>query len=110
MRVVLATLVAVFAVVAQSAAAAAPPVGGLVVEEGVFTCNGGQPVTIVHPAGSTGWINGQHVVILSFTFAGPEGTFTKTSGNKQGLTPTYTCVGQEGPVTLTVVAAPVPPG
>jgi hypothetical protein len=100
--------VAALALAAAPAGADAPPGQGLTIEEGVFTCNG-EEVTIVHPAGATGWIDGQHVVILSFTFSGPEGTFTKSSGKKTGLTPTYTCVGQEGDVTLTIVAAPVPP-
>ena len=98
------------AVLVAPAGAAAPPGKGLIVEEGVFFCNGSsQPTTIVHPGGPTGWIGGQHVVIQSFTFSGPEGTFTATFGNKNGLETTFTCVGNLGPVTVTVVAAAVPP-
>ena len=105
----LATLVAAFVVFAPSAAADAPPGQGLIVEEGVFTCNGSSQPVVIHPSGSTGWVDGRHIVILSFTFATPDGTFTKTSGNKTGLSVAYTCVGQDGPVTLTFVAALVPP-
>lgn len=71
-------------------------------------CNG-ETVTVVAAHGPTGWINGQHVVVKSFSFSGPEGTETQTLGKKTGLPATFTCVETEGPFTFTAVAAAVPP-
>ena len=98
---------AVAALAAGPAAAQAPPGKGLQSE--TLVCNG-EETTVVHGNGASGWIGGQHAVVNSFTFSGPEGTFTQTFGRKAGLTPTFTCVAEEGPNTFTAVGSPVPPG
>ena len=96
------------AVAATPATAHAPPGQGL--DRFALTCNGATvDVVTARGEGATGWINGQHVVVLSFTISGPDGTDTFTLGQKTGLEATLTCTETEGPFTITVIAAPVPP-
>ena len=99
---------AALALSAPTAAAQTPPGKGLA-ESFVVTCDG-QTVTVVTPLlGRTGWLDGQHAVLQAVTVTGPEGTETRTFGNKTGLGRTLTCVESLGPYTFTYVAALVPP-
>ncbi len=109
-RWVVATTLAVAALALSVATAAAqtPPGKGLA-ESFTVTCDG-QTVTVVTPLlGRTGWLDGQHAVLQAVTITGPEGTETRTFGNKTGLGTTLTCVESIGPYTFTYVAALVAP-
>jgi hypothetical protein len=91
---------------ASPAFAEAPPGQGL---EDPFTveCAEG-PVEVVGTRGDSAsrWIDGEHVVLLSITV---DGTPIKSYGQKTGLATNASRCTVEGPVTATVVRAPVPP-
>ena len=85
------------ALLVPAAAAGAPRGNGLDTTPAVCA---GQETVVTHSAGSTFWLGDDHYVITVFTgtftpVGGEPETFTKTSGNKNGLGPTITCTGSE---------------
>ena len=120
-RIIAATMIAVVAAVLAAPATANTPKGHGLQTFGDFQCQGLGSVTIFGPAsGPVGFTTtGLHLVALSFsgTFTDLEGnvfTFSKSFGEKKGLTTTYTCtatfvVPGEGTERITVVAGVVPP-
>jgi hypothetical protein len=98
---------------AWPAVAVTPPGQGLA--SLTIQCAEGQTLEVVVPHGDppTAFVSGEHLIVLSFTFATAEGTFTDTFGQKTGLaTTTVTCTftpPDEPTATVTVVAVPVPP-
>jgi hypothetical protein len=111
MRLVLGTVaVGVAMLTASPATAHAPPGQGLVRQS--ITCTSGQTFAIVETrgGGATVFVDGQHTVLLSVSFSGPQGTFTKTFGEKAGLTTTtLTCTFVEDGVTISAAVVVVPP-
>jgi hypothetical protein len=106
----LALGIAVFA--ASPAAGQAPPGHGLV-QRSVTCLNSGQTFSVVETpgGGANVFVDGQHVVLRSISFARPgEPTFTKTFGTKAGLSTTLSCTFVEAGTTITAVVSPVPPG
>jgi hypothetical protein len=99
------------AVVLPAAPAVAEPPPGQGLETFPVPCTEPEPegtVTVVGTRGDSAsrWVDGEHVVQLSITV---DGTVIKTYGQKTGLaTNAFSCT-VEGPVTATVVRAPVPP-
>ena len=100
---------ALLAVAAAPASAAAPKGNGLV-EFGTFTCEGIGEVSVFGPRGNGATAfttTGQHVVLLSLEITGTE-PFSKTYGQRSGLTP-ITCTQQFEGGDATAVVALVPP-
>ena len=94
---------------ATSSAAAAPQGSGLITEPGFDCGDFGDPVTIVHSQGSTGWIDQDHYVVTSFSgYEGDELVFTKSFGKKTGFGDPITCSIDEDGFTIVVTAAKVP--
>jgi hypothetical protein len=97
---------------------AAPASAAPTKEQVQATCNG-EEVTINVSGGSSFWIGDSHYVLKSFsgTFTpaggGPVETFTKTFGQKRGLTQTIRCTGSEsspfGTFTFDVTGVKVGP-
>ena len=109
-RISVASVMAAVAIgaLAASSATAAPQGGGLITESG-FDCGTlGNPVTIVHSHGNNGWIDQDHYVVTSVSFADSEGTFSKTFGAKNGFGDPATCSIVEDGTTVVVTAAQVP--
>ena len=68
---------------ATSSAAAAPQGSGLITEPGFDCGDFGDPVTIVHSHGNSGWVDQDHYVVTSASgYEGDELVFTKSFGTK----------------------------
>ena len=116
-RIALAGALCSVALLAVAAApASAAPKGNGLVDFGTFTCEGVGEVSVFGPRGNGATAftkTGQHVVLLSLEITGtdPEGNpidFSKTFGQKSGLTP-FTCTQQFEGGDATAVVAIVPP-
>jgi hypothetical protein len=94
---------------ATSSAAAAPPGGGLITEPGYNCGDVGDPVTIVHSHGSSGWVDQDHYQLTSLNiYEGDELVFTKSWGARNGFGAPITCSIDRDGFTLVVMAAQVP--
>jgi hypothetical protein len=120
-RLILLTALALTALAAAVAPSSAKvPHGHGLVDFGVFNCEGIGQVSVFGPRGfkaaSSFTTAGQHVVLLSLSITGTEGSqpfsFSKSYGKKKGLTP-ITCtqhVEEDGFTSdATAVVALVPP-
>ena len=116
----LAALTLTVFVAAAAPSTAKVPNGQGLVDFGVFNCEGIGQVSVFGPRGfkaaSSFTTTGQHVVLLSLSITGTEGgepfSFSKSYGQKEGLTP-FTCtqhVEEDGFTSdATAVVALVPP-
>jgi len=94
---------------ATSSAAAAPQGSGLITEPGFDCGDFGDPVTIVHSHGNSGWVDQDHYVVTSASgYEGDELVFTKSFGTKTGFGAPITCSIDEDGFTVVVTAAKVP--
>jgi hypothetical protein len=94
---------------ATSSAAAAPPGAGLITEPGYDCGDFGDPVTIVHSHGSSGWVDQDHFQLMSLSgYEGDELVFTKSYGARNGFGAPITCSIDRDGFTLVVTAAQVP--
>jgi hypothetical protein len=102
-------LAAVTALAAPSGALAeTPPGSGLIADDG-FSCDNGATI-IVHSAGPSSWIDGEHYLVASRTFRFSDGTTDViTLGEKSGLSDTITCTAQFPSATLTLMLVLAPP-
>jgi hypothetical protein len=113
--------VAFLAAAATPTSAAGPPPGEGLATFGTFTCDGLGDVDLVGPSGekaaSVYTTTGEHLNLLSLEITGTfEGTpldFSKTYGQKSGLT-TFTCTQHfeedQTIIDVTAVVGLVPPG
>jgi hypothetical protein len=93
---------------ATSSAAAAPPGAGLITEPG-YDCGVGDPVTIVHSHGSSGWVDQDHYQLMLLNiYEDDELVFTKSWGARNGFGAPITCSIDRDGFTLVVTAAKVP--
>lgn len=99
--------IAAFAL-ATSSAAAAPRGAGLITED--WDCGDfGNPVTIVHARGGSGWAGEDHYLHTSLSvYEGDELVFTQSYGAKRGFGGPITCSISEGGSTVVVTVAKVP--
>jgi hypothetical protein len=102
----IAGLLGVAALAASAAPAGAVPSNsnGLITE--TLHCVGLGDVDITHGSGSNGWafdLGNTHFVVASFS----SGEFTKTFGQKNGMSGLVTCTTDDG---VTVTAYPGPQG
>jgi hypothetical protein len=114
-------VVALLAAAATPASAAGPPPGQGLVGFGTYSCDGLGEVDLVGPRGdkaaSTYTSTGEHLNLLSLeitgTFEGNPVDFSKTYGQKSGLTP-FTCTQHfeedQTIIDVTLVVGLVPPG
>ena len=102
--------VVLLAAAASPASAAAPPGKGLDVF-GTFNCEGLGEVELFGPRGfladTVFTTTGQHLTLISLDISGAF-EFSKTYGQKSGLT-TFTCTQSEEGVDITSVVGLVPP-
>jgi hypothetical protein len=116
-------VVALLAAAATPASAAGPPSGKGLATFGTYTCDGLGEVDLVGPSGdkaaSVYTTTGEHLNLLSLeitgTFEGNPFEFSKTYGQKSGLT-TFTCTQHfeedqdQTILDVTLVVGLVPPG
>ena len=106
----IAGLLSVAAIAALAAPAAAAPTGNGLISES-FDCGDLGEVTITHGQGSNGWVADGHFAVASFSgFQNGELAFSKSFGEKKGMSGLVECSAVEDGFTIVVTAYPVPPG